>query len=469
MSDDTMGYDDFDDEDGGAGLPAQLRDPLGILQRQRKWILSSLVLFLIGAGVATALFPLVYEARATILLTEKSIPDNFVPTTILANILEQFDAIRGVVFTRQGLGKIVTESGIYAEDQSNNVPIATLAERLSNALTVERIAGNTGTRHTPRSISFEIKMSGKDPQKLADVVNLTVGELIEANIEYRSRQARTTTEFMQREFDRADEALRSHQRKLEQFRAEHRGGSLPEEQGTSLSRLSRLEDQRRSAILQISDLRERLERLETTPTTAVSESGLLANLRAELENARAIYTAEHPTVISLERRLRELETATPDSTPRTDPAQREEYAQISRQIRIEQERLAQIDADVRRLEQRLVEAPEIAEEYAAMIREEQILQENYVDFLRKLNSAELALSLEHSQQGAQLTRLDTAVPPRSPVIPRWLVGTAGIVASIAMALFVGIAMELISPVIIDTRHLEDTTHIPCLGSISEIT
>ena len=116
----------------------------------------------------------------------------------------------------------------------------------------------------------------------------------------------------------------------------------------------------------------------------------------------------------------------------------------------------------------LGQTPLIAEEYAALVRLEQILQENYLEYVRKLKSAELSLSLERAQQGAQIRRIDTAVVPTSPIIPRWQVAGAGIVAALGFSLLVGIARELLNPVIIDEQHLEETLSIPLLGSIAEI-
>lgn len=458
-------YDDFDDE-GGSGIPAQLREPIKVVRRQIRWIVVTAILGLIATGVATHYFPESFEARATILLTEKSIPENYVPTTITANINEQFEAIRGVVFSRTSLAKIAEATGVYSADLEGASEI-TLASRLRSELIIETIAAKSRSKGAPHSVSFEIKMKGAEPQALADVVNMTVSELIDANYEYRGRQARITTQFMQREFDGADAALRSHQRDLAEFRALHRGGALPEEQDASLSRLARLEDQRRSSIMRVADLRARLERIETRPD-GIGGSGTLEALRIRLQQQKAIYTDDHPTVRSLERQIAEAEGRTSGDGQSIRSAASDEHLDILRGIDVEQGRLAQIDNDVRELELRLATAPEIVEEYGSMVREEQILQENYVEFLRKLKSAQLALSLEDSQQGAQLTRVDAAIPPGAPIVPRWMVAAGGIVVSLGLGIFIGIARELLFPVIIDEQHLEDEISAPCLGSIPEI-
>jgi protein tyrosine kinase modulator len=460
---------EFDEEDEGGGLEflAMLRDPGGMLRRRVRWMVAVMVVLLLATAAATVLFPMRYEARGTILLTSKSIPDEFVPTTIMANILEQFETIRGEVFSRSNLTTIIMMTGLYERDRESK-SMAALASKLGQELVVAPISKRSRSRTAPRSMSFEVTFAAENPDLAANVVNTAIAQLIDANVEYRSRQARVTTEFMQREFDRADEALRAHQRKLAQFRADSRG-SLPEEQEATLSKLERLEEQRRSAILSMSDYRARLEHINNRPTSVGSQP-TSDSLREQLEHARAVYTDDHPTVKSLERRLLALTQRGADtqSDPLLSQADRDERRLIEDGIRGEQQRLTQIDADTKRLEGLLASAPAIAEDYAALTRNEQILRENYVEYLRKLKNAELALSLESSQHGAQLGRLDAAIPPLKPVIPRWLIAAGGVIVSIGGAIAMGLLLEILFPVIIDQRHLEAAIPVPCLGAISRV-
>ena len=244
-------------------------------------------------------------------------------------------------------------------------------------------------------------------------------------------------------------------------------GALPEEQGAAISKLERLVDERGNSILLITELQARLERVDARPE-ALLEDGTLEALRSRLNNARAIYTDDHPTIHSLTRQVAEREKLEgTDGSPRSAAAM-EERAEIAKSIELEQMRLDTIDKTVRDLEGLLATTPTISEEYAALVRKEIILQENYVEYLRKLKNAELALSLEQSQQGAQLTRLDSALPPSSPILERWMVAFAGFVLSFGLALAVGIARELLNPVLIDEQHLEESIRIPCLGSITEL-
>jgi succinoglycan biosynthesis transport protein ExoP len=465
MSNETSDYVDLRDDEESTGLPAQLRDPLGVLRRQHRWILVTLFLLLIIAGGATTFVPIPYKARATILLTAKNIPDEFVPTTIIANIVEQFSAIQSEVFSRDHLSELIEETGVYADERSKATR-AELVARLKNDLVIESLKRPSRSRQAPRSISYLITMTGQDPQVLAKVVNTTVAHLINENVEYRSRQARLTTQFMSREYERADKALREQQSKLAVFREANRG-ALPEDRASAISRLDRLEEQRRSAILRLSDFQARLEHLDERPQITGSNEDL-ESLRAQLRSARTLYTNDHPRVRSLERQVRAIEAGGSTQDASLNLSRREQRSQIQEGANSEKLRLSQIDHEVARLEMLLSQSPQIAEEYASLVGLEQILQENYVEYLRKVKSSELSLSLESAQQGAQLTRIDPAVPPTSPIIPRWQIAGGGILAALGLSLLVGIIREFVNPVIIDEQHLEDILSIPLLGSIPEI-
>jgi len=253
---------------------------------------------------------------------------------------------------------------------------------------------------------------------------------------------------------------------LGEFREENRG-ALPEERTTAISALDRLEEQRRSAILRLNNFQARLGNLDTRPQIPDADESL-ESLRARLRNTKTLYTDDHPRVRSLERQVQALQSSEEQKPATYDVRRSAERTKIQEDATSEKMRLSQIDQEVLRLEALLAQSPKIAEEYAAFVRLEQILQENYVEYLRKVKSAELSQSLESAQQGAQLRRIDAAVVPTAPIVARWQIGTAGFVVALGLSILVAIARELLNPVIIDERHLEDILSVPLLGSIAKI-
>lgn len=459
-----LGFEE--EEQGGASIPAQLRDPIGVLRRGYRWGLVAFAILIVPAILVAQLVPLRFESSSLLMLTAKAIPDQYVPSVIVQTPSQQFKEVRNRVFTRRRLQAI-------AEDEAKTVggdedTVAAIVSTLRRDLEIEE----TSIKGTPdnESLSIRLVLAGSDPERVASIVNRVASALIDEYLEFRGAQSQITLDFMRREFERSDEALREHQRKLAHFREQYRG-SLPEEQASTLGRLERLETQRASLVLQISDLRSQLSDSGISVDGVSREPSLREGLEAELARLLVLYTEDHPQVQSLRRRIASLE----EQDPGTDPllqAQREtraqRHARLDREITSRIERLNEIDREMESLEGKVDQTSEITEDLRALEREEVILQESYTQNLRKLKSVELSKSMEAAQKGAQLIRVEGAVPAASALIPRFVFVALAIVAALALSLIGVVLHELLRPVVIDSKHLEDLTGAPLLGSLPTI-
>ena len=131
-------------------------------------------------------------------------------------------------------------------------------------------------------------------------------------------------------------------------------------------------------------------------------------------------------------------------------------------------RLSQINEEVTQLESKVAETSGITEEYRALERKEAVLQAAYDEYLRKFKSAELSRSMETAQQGAQLARLEAAMPPTHPVLRPIFFTVGAIVVSAALGVALTFVFEFLDPVVIDEDHLERLSSIPILGSIPPV-
>ena len=456
----ASGYPGFDDDEKNDGpmLPPLLRDPMGVLVRGRVWALLGFLILVLPLGFGAHVMPLTYEATTQLMLTAKRIPDEYVPTTILAGVSEQFQAIRGQVFTRPILAAAIRETGLYRKDQTE-VPMDVLVDRLRNSVNIISTASRD-EHNRERSVLYRISLEDEDPRVAANAVNYIASKLIDRSIQYRTEQSRVTSDFMRREFEQADEALRAHQRRLVAFREKHRG-SLPEEEAATISKLDRLESQRRSVILQINDFQLRT-RIGTAnaPGTGQEREDVEA-LRERLAQQLALYTPEHPNVVSLQRQIELLE----QSGATVTSAQAREEARRAGELASLRARLVSIEEEVGALEALVAKTSEITEEFRALEREEQVLQESYAEYLRKLKNAELSRSMENAQKGASMTRIEEAIAPRSPVIPRWIFYLGALIASVGAGVVLAVLHELVKPVVVDEDHMASVSELPILGSI----
>lgn len=463
MANGYPGYGEEENEDeGGPMLPPILRDPVGVLTRGRVWMILGFLCVLVPAIFGAHYAPLQYEATTQLMLTAKRIPDEYVPTTILAGVSEQFQAIRGQVFTRPVLAAAVHETGLYREDVSK-VPIDVLADRLRGAISISSTASRD-EHNRERSVVYRISMRDGDPQVAANAVNHIAGKLIDQSILYRTEQSRVTSDFMRREFEQADEALRAHQRKLVAFREKHRG-SLPEEEAATISKLDRLESQRRSVILQINDVQLRQRLLQTAGASAAAANPRgddVEALREKLARDLALYTPEHPNIVSLKH---QIEIAEKNGTSPGGSAKSREEAARASELASLRAQLASIDGAVAQLESFIGKTPKITEEFRALEREEKVLQDSYSEYLRKLKNAELSRSMENAQKGASMTRIEEAIAPRTPVIPRVVFYVAAVIAAVGAGLLLALLHALVKPVVVDEDHMASVSDLPILGSI----
>jgi succinoglycan biosynthesis transport protein ExoP len=462
MSDSIPRFD-LDMEDQGGGLPAQLRDPVGVFKRGWRWSLIAFVLLIIPTILASRLIPLEFEATSRLMLTSKVIPDAFVADTIVASGSQQFEAVENRVLTEENLRKIVETYNAFAKERETRT-MASVIDDFHDAIQIEKEPVLT-RRGIESSIAIQVSLRGRESQLVADLVNSITAELINEFLDYRSEQSQVASDFMRREFETADESLRQHQRTLAVFRERYRG-SLPEEQVATVGRLERLESQRRSIILQNNDARAELS---MSGTTTPLEGGTVVvppreRMQIELNRLLGIYTEEHPQIQALRRRIAALEGLSGKGPNSMSNAR----TRLGNEIAERRLRLDEIDAEVKRLELQVARTSEITEGYRALERKEVMLQEAYSDYHSKLKSAELSRSMEMAQQGTQLFRLEAARPPAGPIIPRVVFTAAALIVTLVGSLFVGVAREILNPVVIDSAHLEQITSLPSLGSIPRI-
>jgi uncharacterized protein involved in exopolysaccharide biosynthesis len=463
-----------EEQESAIPLPAFARDPLGVLRRRWVWMVLCLAL---GAG-ATAGVVLTrkptYVAQTTILVSSQAIPEEFVRTTVVEDSLERINAIVGQVLSRQNLAELVEKYALYTRLREE-VPLALVIESMRDDIEIYPQRSLSQTRGTPSSQVFVIAFEYPHPERAADVANELAGLFTAANIAMRNRQAQLTTDFLRRELKRSEEELRDHEHRITRFMEEHRGG-LPGELQANLAKLERLQSQSQSLVTQIDASEGRLIALsqqpEASPDDGPTPRTLLGDLKARLEEQLVILTEEHPNVIALRRRIERLEADIvhdEQEEAAVGPSERQ-IAMAAEQHHLTRlrEQLAGIEAEIASLDSQVEQTPMRQEEFAALEQRATVLRENYLGFLRKVQEAELAQSLESAQHGARISVLDRASPPSDQKHSRLKLIAAGLVASIGMAFGLAVLLELLDSVVVNPSHLETLSDKPILGSIPRV-
>jgi uncharacterized protein involved in exopolysaccharide biosynthesis len=449
-------------ESKGSGLPLDLiRDPKGILRR--RWLPMTIVAIvgLAATAVAVALTRPLYVAKATVLISSQRVPEEFVRPTVQEDPIERINGLIGSVLSRTSLQELITKRDLYPKLREEE-PLDVVIAQLRSDVVIEPENSVARWGAVERAELIGISYTSDDPQVAADVANDIANLFTLEGLKMRSEQARLTTAFMKRELEAAEKALNEHGKRLADFEQEHQG-ELPTELDSHISRLDRLQQQRQSLAMRITEAETRQAGLRAS-APADSPQVQLDALRLQLAQQLAVNKETHPNVQALRRQIALLERAPGGGSGGLGSL----AGAIGREVEQLRQQMAETDQQIEMLEAQVAQIPLVGEQYAALERRNKVLQETYLEYLRKVKEAELAESLERAQQGARVAVLDAAVPPTDPQANRLLVALAGVVGSLGLAVLSALALEWRDPVIVSIDGLEAACGARVLGSVPHL-
>ena len=463
-----------DDERASGAIVAQVKaialDPWSLVRRRWMWITLSLVIGSLGTTAMMLSLTPMYEAETTVLVSNQQIPEEFVRSTVSGmDSLSNINAMAGEILSYNSLSRLIDEYDLYHEELESLELGEVIAEMRENIRI--RPGQNVGPprRGAQNTSIFRIEYVSQDPQAAADVANELAAGFIDSSIRRRNQQARTTTEFMERELSRAEAELRDVKAMITQFQQEHRG-EMPRDQETILRKLERLETHRQGLNEQILAEEERLAELRSQARGVGGEGpeNRLSELKLQLVSMLATHTNEHPNVVALRRQIQQLESELSEVKQIFAASELAHEHRVSVAIRsLESLRLelTEIDVEMIGLDERAAAIPQNAQAFDALTQNSRVLEEKYLEFLRKVQDAKLAEELERSQQGPRVSILDHAGVPNEPIRSGKRFLQLGIALTLGLAMLSALLAELIDPTVLDDEHLEYVGAGPVLGSI----
>ena len=454
-------------EDDVEVVPDFLRDLFGVLPRH--WLAAliglSLGIAMVGAGLAR--YVPRYSANASILVTSQGIPEDLVRSTVRDDPFARLNAMVGRVLTRNQLAELISEFGLYpalAQEKTMADVTAVMSDDIS--ITPREVLGNV-RRGEELSRVFDVRYESADPETASAVANRLASLFVEAGLETRMERASSISSFLKRQLEEADTALRAGEAEIAAFKETYRG-ELPSEFEANQRRLERLQDQRQSLAIQIAEAESRIATIAASEAADQSSpTGRLTRLEAELEQERATHTDQHPNVRALVRQITaaRIDVAKHAESGNSRSALAEAGRATVEQLRAE---LALTRQQISDLDQRVANTPRRQERLAALDERVGVVREEALEFMRKVNEAELAESLEAAQQGASIKVLDRAQTPTEPTHGRGKLLVVGIAGALGLACFFALFLEFRDPVLVSEDQVERLSGAPVLGSVPRL-
>lgn len=307
----------IDEMEAGKTLPEYLA-----MLRRRKFalLLPAVAVFAIALLLAFGL-PASYQSKATILIEEQEIPQDFVRSTITSFAAQQVQVISQRVLTVETINGIAEKFGLYQDPDSNRrLPRTELAKLFREDMTLDLVSAEVidprSGRPTEATIAFTLAFEASSPSMAQKVTNELVTLFLNENLRERTDQAASTARFLDEEAGRLDEELVVLEEELARFKAANEG-SLPELYQFNLSTLERTQRELSDVRLRLQELEKRkielgAEMAQLSPQAPVvlpsgdvvlSDLDRLRALESELRRKRAIYRETHPDITRLQREV----------------------------------------------------------------------------------------------------------------------------------------------------------------------
>jgi len=469
-----------------------LADAKRILRRYW-WIPTILTLLLAGAGFGTSLFlPKKYTSSTLVLIEQPAVPTDLVRPVITDDLNQRMASMKAQILSRSRLEMIINKFNLYSQQRATT-HMEDLVDKLKTAVSVELIEPLQGAanREPP---GFNVSVTFDNPQLAQQICQEITSMFMEQNATIRMDKSKKTTDFFTEQVEEAKQKLDEQDKKLAQFKSEHLV-SLPEQEQTNLSLLAGMNTQLDATTQALARAQQDKTLNETLlgqqeANWKASQAGQqnpetqdqqLTALQEQLSVLLTKYTPEHPDVVKVKAQIEDLKKRMGEApAPKVQPsaaqlALREPPSIQQLRTRIKQDefniadmtkRQSQIQDQIRSVQSRLQASPVVEQQLKELTRSYQTASDIYNQLLKSRESAAMATSLEHEQQGETFKVLDAPSLPSSPSFPKktLFVGGGG-GAGLALSLGILYLLALTDKALYSERDVELCLKLPVLASV----
>jgi polysaccharide chain length determinant protein (PEP-CTERM system associated) len=396
---------------------------------------------IVGIYLAITL-PKIYEASTLIMVEPQEVPSNFVRSIVTADVRSRISTLSEQITSRTNLERIINKFGLFSGPESRLM-------FMEDKVAIMRDKIEVNVTRTQGFDTFSVSYMDPDPDTAMHVANDLATAFIEENIKVRENQAIGTSEFLETQLESTRKKLEIVEEKMRNYRKRYMG-ELPEELESNQKALDRLQNQLNETHKSIRDAKNRLILLEnrinarsqfqstlTEDKPGSKEPVTLDQLKEQLEALSAKYTDQHPDVIQLRTRIKDLEAKEKETeytvakhSGSTRPNSKKlsssdrflvELAEQRQAILLEigdlESEIAKIKHQINIYQRHIENTPKREEELMGLKRDYKNIQDSYNSLLNRKLEADISLNLEKKQKGEQFRIIDAARLPRKPASP----------------------------------------------------
>jgi polysaccharide chain length determinant protein (PEP-CTERM system associated) len=484
-------------EDNDGLNPNQaIADVFGFLTRRRWWILLPFCCVTIVTIVVLLLLPNRYTSTATLLVVQQQVPQRYVVPNSTTDVTSALQAMKQEVLSRTQLLRMINDFGLYPKQRKRLAPEELVALMLGN---IDIVPTMENPQNPQKDFdAFRISFTTENALLAQQVTNTLTSLFINEYLRTGAEQSNNTTNFLHQQVEEKGKVLEAQEARLRDFKLRY-VGELPEQQSGNLGILTGLQGQLQNTMASLERAQQQRAlvqaQLDATPRRRPGlEAGPLAsvpgnpnpvkvltpieiaqnNLTA-LQAARSTllskgYTSQHPDMLRNQRELalaednlRRLRAApSPEKTthveqtadkgkpPSPDTTEDPAVAQLKASLEANRLEIVSLTKEQTRLktsidqyEHRINQTPVREEQQGAILRDTEVLRQQYAELQKKEQESQLATNLEKQQGGQQFRLVDPASLPSLPSSPKRVkVSFGGAASGLAFGLALALLMEM---------------------------
>jgi polysaccharide chain length determinant protein (PEP-CTERM system associated) len=470
-----------------------VQDYAEILKR-RFWLLLTLpILFLAGGMGVSRLVTPQYMSQTLVIIEHQTVPEDYVKSVVAEDLDARLASMKEQILSRSRLQPIIERYNLFSGNQGT---MDDRVEMMQKAIGVKPIPSASGGMP-----GFFITFQAQDPRTAQQVCSEITSLFTAENQRVREQSAEGTNDFLRERLADSKAKLDEQDARLAAFEQKYLG-RLPDQEGSNANTLQALTTQLDTANQTVSHAQQNVTFLEAMVSQQSRDQqhpdavagGLsiderrtqLRTLIAQKQELETLYTADHPDVVAISRKIADLQADIAHApTQPTSPApavaaasfpDSPQLLQLKAQLRASQQALAAakqeqsaIEQKVRSYEAKIEASPVIEEEYKQVTRDHETALQFYNSLLSKMNESSMATALERRQEGEQFRLMDAANLPEEPTSPnRIKYAGGGLGIGLALGLLIAGLLEYRDTSVRNERDISAFTKLPTLAIISHI-
>lgn len=467
-----------------------------------RWVgmAAAWVVCLVG-WVVVLVLPNEYEASARVFVdTQTALSEATRDITVDSNVDSQIQRVRQALLGGPQLIKIADETGLTSRAmtaQERQAVVEKLRKQIEISGAISRESAGTGV--------YVISYSNRDRETSLRVVDRLVNSFVEGTLGGKREGSEQAQRFLVEQIAEYEKRLRQAEDRLAAFKKEN-VGLMPGSEGDYFTRLQAELEELEKARRKLSvgtKRRDEIQRqlrgeqplLSSSANATSGASGALAGAASDigtriretqqrLDELLLRFTEKHPDVIALRATLKDLEQRQAEeleaarrgdagAAARTGLAASPVYQSLQLQLNEIEVEIAAMRADIGDRERRIDSlrslintAPEVEAEFSRLNRDYDVVKAQYEALVERLGRARLG----EEAAATGVIRFEVVDPPSAPFEPaspkRSMLAIAVLFAAFGAGGVVAYGLNILRPVFVGVRQLNEITGLPVLGAVS---